>query len=241
VTMMDYEHQPANHLSFRLARRVIVPELFPGDALRRFGARPGKVVRYRGFKEELYLDGFQPDSRILDELGLERGRVIAVFRPPPEGALYHRMTNERFEKTLRLAIGRDDTQVVLLPRSSEQRTRYAALVGALIPDQAVDAASLLALADLTIGGGGTMTRESAILGTPTYTVFAGPLAAADKELIQLKALTDLRTEAVAAETVFIKKHPHTAPVSRERGEGILRVIELVIATTGRNLGVSGDA
>ena len=29
VTMMDYEHQPANHLSFRLARRVIVPATFP--------------------------------------------------------------------------------------------------------------------------------------------------------------------------------------------------------------------
>ena len=42
VTMMDYEHQPANHLSFRLARRVIVPEAFPeaacGGSAR--GARP---------------------------------------------------------------------------------------------------------------------------------------------------------------------------------------------------------
>ena len=26
VTMMDYEHQPGNHLSFRPTRRVIVPE-----------------------------------------------------------------------------------------------------------------------------------------------------------------------------------------------------------------------
>src|SRR4051812_4144398 len=28
VTLMDYEHQPANHLAFRFASRVIVPEAF---------------------------------------------------------------------------------------------------------------------------------------------------------------------------------------------------------------------
>jgi predicted glycosyltransferase len=30
VTLMDYEHQPANHLAFRLASRVIVPRAFSG-------------------------------------------------------------------------------------------------------------------------------------------------------------------------------------------------------------------
>ena len=28
VTLMDYEHQPLNHLCFRLARRVITPDVF---------------------------------------------------------------------------------------------------------------------------------------------------------------------------------------------------------------------
>src|SRR5918999_5164261 len=37
VTLMDYEHQPANHLAFRLAHRVIVPSSFPEEALRRYG------------------------------------------------------------------------------------------------------------------------------------------------------------------------------------------------------------
>src|SRR5215813_10898977 len=29
VTLMDYEHQPANHLAFRFASRIVVPESFP--------------------------------------------------------------------------------------------------------------------------------------------------------------------------------------------------------------------
>ena len=61
VTLMDYEHQPANHLAFRLASRVIVPQAFPDAALTRFGAHPAKVRRYAGLKEDVYLADFQSD------------------------------------------------------------------------------------------------------------------------------------------------------------------------------------
>jgi predicted glycosyltransferase len=122
--------------------------------------------------------------------------VIAVFRPPPEGALYHRGGNERFDEVLQLALSQEDVQVVLLPRVREQNERYQALSDRIrSPERAIDACSLLALADLTVGAGGTMTRESAILGTPTYTVFGGRLAAVDAELIRSGRLVDLRTPA----------------------------------------------
>src|SRR5439155_17293593 len=38
VTAMDYEHQPANHLAFRLALVILLPEALPLDAVRRQGA-----------------------------------------------------------------------------------------------------------------------------------------------------------------------------------------------------------
>jgi predicted glycosyltransferase len=205
VTMMDYEHQPANHLSFRLARRVVVPQFFPERALRRFGAHRRKVIRFPGFKEELYLDGFKPDYAVLDDLDLDDTHVLAVFRPPPEGALYHRIGNERFDDLLELAVRREDVRVVLLPRTQEQLQRYRALSARIrIPERAIDARSLLAFADLTVGAGGTMTRESALLGTPTYTVFAGRLAAVDAELIRSGRLVDLRAPngGVRFEKVF---------------------------------------
>ena len=204
VTMMDFEHQPANHLSFRLAQRVIVPELFPDSSLRRFGACGRKVLRYRGFKEDLYLAGFEPDASVLDELELDSSQVIVVFRPPPEGALYHPMVNERFEEVLRSALSHDFVQIVLLPRTLEQAERYRSRSSRIrIPEHAVDARSLLALADLAIGGGGTMNRESALLGTPTYTVFAGKLAAVDAELIRRGRLGDLRDPE--STVTFMKK------------------------------------
>lgn len=222
VTMMDYEHQPANHLSFRLARSVIVPSVFPAEALRRFGARTSKVIRYPGFKEELYLGGFRPDPSVLDELSLDAERVIAVFRPPPDGALYHRVANPRFSEVLSAAVAHEHVQAVLLPRTPEQARRYGSIAPSVrLPDRAIDASSLLALADLTVGAGGTMNRESAILGTPTYTVFLGRLAAVDAELIRLGRLRDLR--APGSRPMFEKKQA-TAPVEPARSEPILLAV-----------------
>jgi predicted glycosyltransferase len=222
VTMMDFEHQPANHLSFRLAQRVIVPELFPEAALRRFGASRRKVLRYPGFKEDLYLAGFEPDPGVLDELGLDPEHVIVVFRPPPEGALYHPMVNERFEEVLRSALSHDEVQIVLLPRTRNQAERYRSRSSRIrVPEHAVDARSLLALADAAIGGGGTMNRESALLGTPTYTVFAGSLAAVDAELIRRGHLGDLRDPA---STVTFAKKTARAAAHEARSEAILEVV-----------------
>lgn len=229
VTMMDYEFQPANHLSFRLANRVVVPMIFPKTALRRFGARKRKVVRYEGFKEELYLGTFQPTESVLSELGLDRSRVIAVMRPPPEGALYHRAGNDRFDQLLADAAAREDVQVVVLPRLSAQTATYARRPRLIVPEHPVDGRSLLAHADLMIGAGGTMNREAALLGTPTYTVFSGRLAAVDTELIRRGHLHDLRGEK--SRPSFVKKPVRDAVAASERAEEILRLLVRTLEAT----------
>ncbi len=220
VTMMDYEHQPANHLSFRFARRVIVPATFPEASLRRFGASPNKVVRYQGFKEELYLAGVAPDPSMIVSLGLDPDRVTAAMRPPPEGALYHAHGNPRFDAILDHVLA-EGGQVALLPRTPEQAMRYRR-PGVAIPERPVEGRTLLATVDLTIGAGGTMTRESALLGTPTYTVFLGELAAQDAELIRLGCIVDLRAEG-ALPAVRPRPIP-TGYDETDRGRKLLDVV-----------------
>ncbi len=65
-----------------------------------------------------------------------------------------------------------------------------------MPSEPIDGLSLLAHADAVIGAGGTMNREAALLGTPTYTMFAGRLAAVDAELMRRGLLHDLREAEV---------------------------------------------
>ncbi len=227
LTMMDYEFQPANHLSFRLAHRVLVPGPFPDEALRRFGAGD-KARRYVGFKEELYLAGFEPDPAVLAPLGLDPENVIVVLRPPPDGALYHNVHNVRFDDVARRVAAQPQVQAVLLARTENRDYWVGRVPGAIVPADPVDGPSLVALADLTIGAGGTMNRESALLGTPTYTVFAGRLAAVDAVLIRDGRLVDLREPESAPR---IEKKPRAAEPavpSNRRGE-ILAAIDRALA------------
>lgn len=185
VTTMDYEYQPANHLSFRLARRVIVPEFFPEDALRLYGASPRKVRRYPGLKEEVYLSCFEPDPAFLDNLKLDNGKIIVTVRPPATFALYHRFENPVFSELMDWLGDQSDVLIVFLPRTDHQRDLFLKknYRNVFIPPQALDGPNLLFHSDLVVSAGGTMNREAAVLGTPVYTVFAGRIPAVDKHLI----------------------------------------------------------
>ena len=59
-----------------------------------------------------------------------------------------------------------------------------------MPERAVDALSLVALADLVVSAGGTMNREAVALGTPVYTTFSGRMGAVDEHLVAAGRLQD---------------------------------------------------
>jgi predicted glycosyltransferase len=182
---MDYEHQPINHLAFRLANRVIVPEPFPESSLRRYGARGDRVIRYAGIKEQIYLSDFVPDPAYREKIGLPQDQIVVVLRPPATWASYHPKKNELMAELIDYLSASDQTRVVFLPRIAIQKSEIAKwnIRNFWIPDHVLDGPNLLHSADLVISAGGTMNRESAVLGTPTYTIFAGPLGAVDQYLI----------------------------------------------------------
>ncbi len=201
ITAADYEHQPASHLAFRLADRVLLPEALRGSEVKRQGAHEGKVRWYPGLKEELYLGDFQPDGQVPAKLGIptDEDAAIVVARTPPSRALYHQVENPLFLEAIASAARQPNVYCVVLTRHPEQRMALEALGvrNVIVPRRAVDSRSLMHAADLVIGAGGTMTREAALLGVPTFSVFAGRSAAVDAwleergRLRKLEAIEDL--------------------------------------------------
>jgi uncharacterized protein len=195
VQMNDYEHAGRQRrLAFRAAMLVIAPDAIPVEAMERAGARPERLFRYPGLKEDYYLADFTPDRAVLEELGIDDDSVIVAVRPPPETSEYH-AENELYERVIDRLGGLPRTVVVALPRTGEQARRLAdrGAPSLIVPGRAVDAQSLIAFADLTVSAGGTMNREAVALGTPAYTMFSGELGAVDRRLIEqgrLRQLTD---------------------------------------------------
>ena len=198
TTTHDYEFATLqHHLGMRAATNVVVPDSIPDERLTRFGVRPPKLLRYPGLKEEYYLADFEPDPGVLDRWQIDRERVLVVLRPPPDVSLYHRHSNPLFPQTLDFLGELETVHAVVLPRTDEQReyVRELDLPSVIVPERAVDAQSLIALADVVVSAGGTMNREAAALGVPVYTTYGGRLGGVDEELIRqgrLKPLTDPR-------------------------------------------------
>jgi predicted glycosyltransferase len=191
---------------------VAVPDRIPPQRLKRYGVGPGKLVQYPGLKEEYYLADFQPDPSALEGLGVDSERIVVVFRPPPDVALYHRTDNPLFPRVLD-RLGRDeDVRAIVIPRTDSQReyVRSLGLPSVIVPDGAVDAQSLIALADLVVSAGGTMNREAVACGTPVYSNFGGRLGGVDEALIRegrLRPLTD-------PDAVEVRKRDSAAAISR---------------------------
>jgi predicted glycosyltransferase len=241
VTAMDYEHQPANHLAFRLAHRVLLPAALPQSAVASQGASARKVVSYPGLKEELYAGRFQPDPAILETFGLDPGAhgVLVVARTPPTGASYHRLGNPRFGEALRMLSERDELTCVVLARFAEQAAEIDAmrLHGVITPRHAVDSRSLIVAADAFLGAGGTMTREAAVLGVPTYSMFAGRRPLVDAWLEQEGAIRRVDTVAQLEELARLGPR-EPAPLDLNGLRERARAIEDVFVATTLEVGGS---
>ncbi len=199
-TMFDYEWATVQHtVNCRLAQTVVVPDAIAPQRLARYGATLRKIASYPGLKEEYYLADFAPDPGVLDELALDPALPIAVVRTPPAVSLYHRFENDVLGAVLERLQG---TQTVVLPRTQQQREELRGR-DFLVPEQAIDAQSLIAYADLVVSAGGTMNREAVALGTPVWTTFQGRLGAVDERLIAAGRLKVLER----AEDVQLVKRP----------------------------------
>ena len=198
MTIYDYEFVSSGLFS-RMATKILLPEAIPSITLQRQGVNMNKVIRYPGFKESVYLSGLRFSPSILDQLQLDPRRLIITLRPPATWAHYHDAHSEvLFRAAVERLRGEQDSQVIVLPRTREQAEELKSSYGLRsppfrVPEEAVDALSLMAHSDAVLSGGGTMTREAAIMGTPAYSLFAGPQGAIDAALERQGKLTTLRT------------------------------------------------
>lgn len=234
VTFSDYEYQPANHLAFRLACLVVVPDGFDRRQLRRQGATPDRVLTYPGLKEDVTVADFSPDPSFparLTALGVPPDAVLVTMRPPATASLYHRFANDWFYDVVRLVAERPKVTAIVTCRYPEQveRVRAFGLANVIVPDTVLDGLNLVHSSDLVISAGGSMNREAVALGTPAASVFAGRMAGVDRHLIDRGLLVNLAGPADLARLVVDKK---PAQVARDRPSPVDDLVASLVAAAG---------
>jgi predicted glycosyltransferase len=199
LTLDDYEHS-FTRINNVLSTVLLFPAVIPIADLVATGVPQGKVRQYPGFKEEVYLSDYQgPVSKRLPGVPVPDDAVVVLLRPPATTAHYHNEESDRLlTAVLRHLEGHRNAYTLVVCRNVRQREMMESLLFGKerfhVVGMAVDGLELLSLVDLMIGGGGTMNREAALLGIPTYSFFAGEKAAVDRALEKAGLLHFVKTE-----------------------------------------------
>lgn len=209
IYMNDNEHALGNVLSFVCASTIMVPEFLSLEKLRRQMASARKVIRYPGVKEGIYL--WQLD--VAQNLGgrSHKARPTVYMRPEPWTAQYYK-GRQNFLDDVILGV-RDQADVVILPRGADQGRHYkdARFAGVRVVDTALDIADIAPDCALFIGAGGTMTREMAVLGVPTISVYQDELLDVDRHLIDQGAFIHEPNLTAAQVLEVLRQASHRPP------------------------------
>ncbi len=176
IYMNDNERALGNIPSFLFANRILVPEFIDLRKIRRQLAFKSKVIRYPGVKEGIYLWNLP--------IHVNGNKELKIYiRPEPWVAQYYSGAINFLDDLLLFL--QDKARVVLLPRGDNQAEYYMQdkfkSIEVLI--KPLNLGEIAAHCALFIGAGGTMTREMAVLGIPTISVYQDKLLSVDQYLI----------------------------------------------------------
>ncbi|MFO7653990.1 MAG: DUF354 domain-containing protein [Candidatus Krumholzibacteriia bacterium] len=230
VTMYDYEWVDPRIFNL-FCRNILLPSVVDPERCREAGIRRSRVRRYPGYKEHLYLDSRELEPLpIQQDLGLDPACVHVLVRPPATHAHYHNPEAETIlAEILAQVAARSDVQIVFLQRGPDQLGMVDGLPAdrLVVPRRVYDGPSLIAAMDLVVSGGGTMTREAAILGVPSYTYFRGRTGRVDESLERAGRLVFLRSREEVAGKLELQRRSETLdrPASGELVRTICDAVE----------------
>lgn len=171
----DNEHAKGNYIGFILAKYILLPQALSGWVKNRFFK--SRVTFYPGVKEGIYMNG-------ISNIDLPKKPYTIYFRTEPWHSQYHNYAPNAFDKMLiNLAI---DNNVIILPRDKIQTKYFENITknkNIKIASKVEIPKAQLNNCDIFLGAGGSMTREFALAGIPTISVYRGKPLAVDKYLI----------------------------------------------------------
>ncbi len=159
-------------LIFPLSQTIVVPEAFPDEVLAATGA-VSRVRKFKGVTEVAhvmdYLESVKsPETELPEE-------PYIVARPAPVGASYLREEySPSFERALIALVKRiPRLKIFLFPRKKEFQISGRLRGRIILVKNPRDSLALVNGAVAFLGASGTMTREAALLGIPSISMFPG--------------------------------------------------------------------
>jgi predicted glycosyltransferase len=206
-----------------MAKYIIVPKACY-NAFNDYVKNKGNIISYNGFKEDIYLANFNPDTDFMDKIPF---KDFIVLRPEALGSFYVKERISLVPDLLKF-FTRENINVIYLPREKEDFD-YAKEFDVYIPNDPLNGLDLCYYADVVLTGSGTMAREAACLGKPSVSFFPGKeLLSVDKKLVEEKKMFHSRNPMEINEYVLSNKERNTNSLDLLRSKNVKKEVVKII-------------
>jgi len=221
-------------LSLPFSQKLFTPWIIPINAWKKYGMNTREIVRYHALDPAVWISGFKNNPKAADSLNLDASKPIIVIRTPEEFAAYlssntSSMSGFTVDITAKLVdLADEGSQIVILPRYDGQAEKFKKRFGERItvPEHVVDTGPLLAMASVFIGGGGTMTAESALLGVPAISYYPAEPTFVDRFLIEYGLVDRLRDPGrIAQRALSVSKNHEFREFCSRKSKALLESME----------------
>jgi predicted glycosyltransferase len=186
----DNEHAIGNIPAFLFANRILIPESLSKNKVAKMGGSIKKIIQYPGVKEGIYL--WSKYDEIAKHRKINNTEKVDIYiRPEPRTAQYYK-GGLNFLDNIIINLQKRYS-VTILPRDQVQANHYTHpnFGSTIVAKKTRSIESIAEKCSLFIGAGGSMTRELAMLGIPTISVYQDELLDVDKYLIENKIMNHI--------------------------------------------------
>lgn len=159
-----------NWLYSKFASYVISPEYIDKDAMYRMGIGKNQLITYPGFKEDIYVADYEPNTEFLDKVPFKE---FVTVRPENLQASYVPDGEKSIVPELIDRLVLAGYNILFLPRYSSDRNYYKPNDQVFIPAGPLSGLDVCYYSQAVLTGAGTFSREAAVLGTPSVSFFSG--------------------------------------------------------------------
>lgn len=179
----DNEHALGNLICFLFANSILIPEKMAIPSFFKLPGFSNKFIRYPGIKEGIYLWTKAEHIYTYRKKLQHSGNPKLFIRPEPLTAQYYNGKQNFLDELINELQYQYD--ITVLTRDTTQATHYAhhRFSNIHLPPKPLSFDEIASNCTLFIGAGGSMTREMAIIGIPTISVYQGELLEVDKLLV----------------------------------------------------------
>ncbi|MDM1444007.1 DUF354 domain-containing protein [Myroides odoratimimus] len=173
----DNEHAKGNLPAFLCANKIFIPEFLDKDKIGNLIIK-NKINKYEGVKEGIYLW----NDFLKKDVSNNEGKIY--IRTEPSLAQYYK--GDVFFLDEIIINLKNEYNIVIIPREKDQAEHYLneKFEGVEVLRKPMKITDIALDCKLFIGAGGTMTREMAVLGIPTISVYNEELLSVDKYLVE---------------------------------------------------------